>query len=103
VILTVVVVQRAIVARKSQRTLAGVVRGVIHALGPVVTRTEVFGTELDLRLTVIACEKPAALLAIIVILRVRLCIASRTRTNGTEHFFNIFVIFISDVFIDVYL
>jgi len=55
VILTVVVVHRAIVARKPERTLARVVRGVIDALGPVVTRVEVFRTELDLRLTIIAC------------------------------------------------
>lgn len=53
VICTIVVVYRAIVARKAEWTLTRVVRCMINALGSVVTRIEVFGTKLDFRLTIV--------------------------------------------------
>lgn len=54
-VLAVVVVYSAIVARKTEWTFASVMRNVIDALGSVVTWIEVFGTELYFCLTIIVC------------------------------------------------
>lgn len=56
-VLTIVVVHRAVVTRKAQQTFARVTRSVVHALSSVVTRIEVFGTKLYFRLTVITCAR----------------------------------------------
>lgn len=56
VVLTVVVVHRTIVTRKSEWTFASVMRSVIDALGSVVTGVEIFGTELYFCLAIITCD-----------------------------------------------